>query len=154
MAISIIVLVVFLALVGLLIAGVKGDSKMGGEEMIKKVYLYLVLFATLMMTIGGGVAAFMAIADMVAPAGYSQSFEEYKQNSGQKLESGQSATEFKNLTEDQLKARYDTLVTAEKARGIDRAKNSLIKSLGWIIIPFPIFIYFQRKLRGKEAGDE
>ncbi len=154
MVISIVVLVVFLALLSLLIAGVKSESKMGGEEIIKKVYLYLVLFATLMMTIGGGVAAFMAIADMVAPTGYYQSFEEYKQNGGEKLESSQSATEFKKLTEDQLKERYDTLVIAEQERQIDRATNSLIKSLGWIIIPFPIFIYFQRKLLGKEAGDE
>jgi hypothetical protein len=145
---------VFLALVGLLIAGVKGDSKIGGEEMIKKVYLYLVLFTTLMMTIGGGVAAFMAIADMVAPTGYYQSFEEYKRNGGEKLEGAQSADEFKKLTEDQLKERYDTLVAAEKERQSDRATNSLIKSLGWIIIPFPIFIYFQRRLRVKEAGDQ
>ncbi len=154
MAISIIALFVILALVGLLIAGVKGDSEERGEEMIKKVYLYLVLFATLMMTIGGGVAAFMAMADWVAPTGYYQSFEEYKQIGGEKMESGQSAAEFQKLTEDQLKERYDAMVTAEKERQIDRAKNSLIKSLGWIIIPFPIFIFFQRKLRGKESGDE
>lgn len=154
MTVSIIISVVFLALVGLLFAGVKGDSKEGGEEMIKKVYFYLVLFATLMMTIGGGVAAFMAVADMVAPTGYYQSFAEYKQYGGEKSDSGQSATEFKQLTEDQLKVRYDAMVTAEKERQIDRATNSLIKSLGWIIIPFPIFIFFQRKLRGNETGDE
>lgn len=152
--ISIIIPVVILALVGLFIAGVKGDSTKGGEEMIKKVYLYLVLFATLMMTIGGGVAAFMAIADRVAPTGYYQSFEEYKQYGGGKMESGQSATDFNKLTEDQLKDRYDAMVATEKERQIDRATNSLIKSLGWIIIPFPIFIFFQRKLRGKEAGNE
>ncbi|MDD2234688.1 MAG: hypothetical protein PHZ11_06455 [Desulfitobacteriaceae bacterium] len=146
MVISIIVPIVFLALVGLLIAGVKGDSKIGGEAMIKKVYLYLVVFTTLMMTIGGGVAAFMAIADMVAPTGYYQTFEDYKQISREKLD-----PESKNLTEDQIKERYDMMVAGEKERQSDRATNSLIKSLGWIIIPFPIFIYFQRKLRVKEA---
>jgi uncharacterized membrane protein YgaE (UPF0421/DUF939 family) len=149
MVISIIVPIVFLALVGLLIAGVKGNSKIGGEEMIKKVYLYLVVFTTLMMTIGGGVATFMAIADMVAPTGYYQTFEEYKQIGGEKMD-----PEFKNLTEDQIKERYDRMVAAEKERQRDRATNSLIKSLGWIIIPFPIFIYFQRRLRVKEAGDQ
>ncbi|MGI6119231.1 MAG: hypothetical protein ACOYIB_01475 [Desulfosporosinus sp.] len=147
MVISIIVPIVFLALVGLLIAGVKGDSKTGGEEMIKKVYLYLVVFTTLMMTIGGSVAAFMAIADMVAPTGYYQSFEEYKQFGKERMDSGS-----KNLTEDQIKERYDAMVAAEKERQSDRATNSLIKSLGWIIIPFPIFIYFQRRLRVK--GDQ
>ncbi len=154
MAISIVflILLVLVVLVGFLIAGVKGKSENGGgEDMIKKVYLYLVLFATLMMTIGGGVAAFMAIADMVSPAGYYQSFEEYKQY-GEK-ESGQSP-DFKKLTDAQLKVKYDAMVSAEKERQIDRATNSLIKSLGWIIIPFPVFIYFQRKLREKEAGAE
>jgi apolipoprotein N-acyltransferase len=71
-----------------------------------------------------------------------------------KMESVQSATDFNKLTEDQLKDRYDAMVATEKERQIDRATNSLIKSLGWIIIPFPIFIFFQRKLRGKEAGNE
>ena len=32
----------------------------GGKPMIKHVYVYLVLFATLIMTIGGSVSAFIA----------------------------------------------------------------------------------------------
>jgi hypothetical protein len=145
MAVSLLVLCGFLALIGLIVAGVRNESKNGGGETMKKVYVYLVLFATLMMTIGGGVAAFMAIADMVAPTGYYQTFEDYKQ--GQvKMESGTEA-QVTQLTEAQLKANYDTAVAAEKQRQTDRATNSLIKSLGWIIIPFPVFLYFQRKLR-------
>lgn len=149
MAVSLMVLCGILALVGLLIAGVRGESKNGGEEMIKKVYVYLVLFATLMMTIGGGVAAFMAIADMVAPTGYYQSFEDYKQYGAERIEKaeGASATEVSKLTDEQLKANYEAMVATEKQRQMDRATNSLVKSLGWIVIPFPIFIYFQRKLR-------
>lgn len=112
---------------------------------MKKVYVYLVLFATLMMTIGGGVAAFMAIADMVAPTGYYQTFEEYKQM-GIKEQSA-SGSEVTKLTDAQLKENYDAMVVAEKQRQTDRATNSLIKSLGWIIIPFPVFIFFQKKLR-------
>jgi hypothetical protein len=42
------------------------------------------------------------------------------------------------------------MVSAEKERQIMRAKNSLIKSLGWIIIPLPIFLFFQRRLARKE----
>jgi hypothetical protein len=48
---------------------------------IKNAYVYLVLFATLMMIIGGSVSAFMAIADIVAPAPYYQSFEDFKRYS-------------------------------------------------------------------------
>jgi len=144
MVVSLLVLCGILALVGLIIAGAKSESKNGGDEVIKKVYVYLVLFATLMMTIGGGVAAFMAIADMVAPTAYYQSFEEFKQG-GAKMEA--SAGDVSKMTEKQLKENYDAMVAAEKQRQTERATNSLIKSLGWIIIPFPVFIFFQRKLR-------
>lgn len=148
MAVSLVVLLGVLALVILLIVGVRGESKYEGEETMKKVYVYLVLFATLMMTIGGGVAAFMAVADMVAPTGYYQTFEEYKQYGAEKMaKEGAEGTEVSKLTEEQLKANYEAMVVAEKQRQIDRATNNLIKSLGWIIIPFPVFIYFQRKLK-------
>ncbi len=87
----------------------------------------------------------MAIADMVAPTGYYQTFEDYKQGDI-KMQSATGA-EVSKLTEEQLKANYDAMVAAEKQRQADRATNSLIKSLGWIIIPFPVFIFFQRKLK-------
>ena len=144
MVVSLLILCGILALVGLIMAGGKSESNNGGDEVIKKVYVYLVLFATLMMTIGGGVAAFMAIADMVAPTGYYQSFEEFKQG-GAKMEV--SAGDVSKMTEKQLKENYDAMVAAEKQRQTERATNSLIKSLGWIIIPFPVFIFFQRKLK-------
>ncbi|HPF19782.1 MAG TPA: hypothetical protein PLC88_00420 [Syntrophomonas sp.] len=148
MAVSLLVLLGVVALVVLFIVGVRGESKNGGEDMIKKVYVYLVLFATLMMTIGGGVAAFMAAADIVAPTAYHQTFEDYKLYSTERMvKEGGVTTEVSKLTEEQLKANYDAMVVAEKQRQIDRAKNSLIKSLGWIIIPFPVFLYFQRKLK-------
>lgn len=144
MAMSLLVMLAVLALVVILIVGVRGEAKNGGEDLIKKVYVYLVLFATLMMTIGGGVAAFMAVADMVAPTGYYQSFEEYKQYGAVKTEDGK---EISKLTDEQLQKNYDAMVASEKQRQMDRATNSLIKSLGWIVIPFPIFFVFQRKLR-------
>ncbi|MDI6879339.1 MAG: hypothetical protein QMD16_08205, partial [Desulfitobacteriaceae bacterium] len=48
-----------------------------GGDMLKTAYIYIVLLATLMMTIGGSVAAFMAVADIVAPPAYHQTFEDY-----------------------------------------------------------------------------
>jgi hypothetical protein len=56
------------------------------------------------------------------------------------------ATAKETLSEEELKIRYDAMVASEKERAINRAKNSLIKSFGWIVIPLPIFIFFQRKL--------
>ncbi len=130
----------------LIIGGTKSRQGEGGENMIKKVYVYLVLFATLMMAIGGSVAAFMAVADIIAPTSYHQSFEEYRQWGWEK-ENGSKV----ELSEDELRANYDAMVVAEKERALERAKNSLIKSFGWIIIPLPIFIYFQRRLNKADS---
>jgi hypothetical protein len=144
---SILIPVIIILLIVLLIAGIRGGSEKGGEEMIKNVYVYLVLFATLMMTIGGSVAAFMAIADIVAPAPYYQSFEEYK-NWGSGEKPGVEGEEVK-LSEEELRTNYDVMILSQKKNESERAKNNLIKSFGWIIIPVPIFIYFQRRLNRK-----
>ncbi|OIJ11624.1 hypothetical protein BKP35_11845 [Anaerobacillus arseniciselenatis] len=138
--------IIIIVLVILLITAVRGNSERGGEEMIKNVYVYLVLFATLMMTIGGSVAAFMAAADIVAPTPYYQSFEEYKRWSGGPEKPGE---ESQQLSEEELRRNYDSMVASHKENAVERAKNNLIKSFGWIVIPLPIFIYFQRQLNRK-----
>ncbi len=145
-----IVPIILIIVILLIIAGVKAtSSKKGGEDMIKTVYVYLVLFATLMMTIGGSVSAFMAIADIASPTGYYQSFEEYKMY-GHKtpVAEGQGDTE---LSEEELLERYNAMVATEQARQVNRAVNSLIKSLGWIIVPLPIFIYYQKRIPKRET---
>ncbi|GAB6172247.1 hypothetical protein JCM15765_17250 [Paradesulfitobacterium aromaticivorans] len=114
------------------------------EDMIKTVYIYIVLLATLMMTIGGSVAAFMAVADIASPPSYYMSFAEYQRMPEKLPDQKQPA-----LTEQELRKNYDDLVAQEKQRARDRAVNSLIKSFGWIVIPAPIFLYFQRKLKAK-----
>ncbi|MDD2402503.1 MAG: hypothetical protein PHI90_09805 [Clostridia bacterium] len=131
------------------VIGVKGESKEGGEEVIKKVYIYLVLFATLMMTIGGSVTVFMSIADIVSPTPYYQTFEDYRLNQDKSFIDKNEMEEVQ-LTEEELKERYTAKVNFEKERDISRAKNTLIKSFGWIVIPLPIFLYFQRSLAKKE----
>ncbi len=143
---AIVLLVAFIIAV---IAGIKVESKKGEEDMIKHIYIYLVLFATLMMTIGGSIGAFMAIADMVAPTPYYQSFEDYARWGRDRhyLEMDVEAGEELSQEElEKLRERYDAMVKTEINRQVERAKNNLIKSFGWIIIPFPVFIYFQRRL--------
>lgn len=142
MAFSFIILAVFMALVVslLIIAGVKLSGKNGGEDMIKSVYIYLVLFATLMMIIGGSVAAFIAIADIIAPAPYYQTLEEFQYKQAEQP-----------YTDTEAKERYEAALSAHKEGQIGRAKNALIKSFGWIAVPLPVFIYFQRRLAHKEA---
>jgi Ca2+/Na+ antiporter len=149
-----IVLLAVIVLIVFIIMGLKMDkTESEGEDVIKKVYVYIVLFATLMMTIGGSVSAFMAAADIIAPAPYYQTFEEYKKwNTVDKpaVEKNGTETEEPILSEEELIENYNAMVSAEKERHINRAKNNLIKSFGWIIIPLPIFIYFQRRLKNKE----
>lgn len=146
MVFSMIVPAVFITLIVLIIVGVKANSEKGGEDMIKNVYIYLVLFATLMMTIGGSVGVFMAVADIVAPTPYYQSFEEFKIRVNQKDYPNQEIKEESKLSDEELRERYDDMISSETKRQVSRAKNALIKSFGWIVIPFPIFIYFQRRL--------
>ncbi|MEL1135206.1 hypothetical protein AAC978_08460 [Desulfitobacterium sp. THU1] len=123
------------------------EQKEGGKVMIKTVYTYLILFATLMMTIGGSVAAFMATADLVAPQSYYMSFEDYKR--GQVYDTGVDKPKAPAIekSDEEVKADYQRLVDEEKSRSRDRALNSLIKSFGWIVIPLPVFLYYQRRMR-------
>lgn len=138
-------LLLLVLIIGLVVAAAsKNAVSEGGNNMMKNVYIYLVLFATLMMTIGGSVAAFMAAADIIAPAPYHQSYEEYRQWGIEKTNpNGQPVN---NLSETEIKARYDAMVAAEKDRQMNRAQNNLVKSMGWIIIPLPVFLYYQKRL--------
>lgn len=140
LVVGVILAVIFIVLI---VAGVKIEADKGGKDVIKNVYIYLVLFATLMMTIGGSVAAFMAVADIISPAPYYQTFEEFKRIYNEEL---MDNTDKDKISEADLKKQYDELVLKEREMQINRAKNSLIKSFGWIIIPLPVFIYFQRRL--------
>lgn len=138
--------VLIIAVIFVVAVAVKGSAGQGGENVIKTVYVYLVLFATLMMVIGGSVGAFMAAADIVAPTPYYQTFEEFRRwGTDIKGEiEGEPGEEQGQISEEELRARYEAMVQSEKERQVNRAKNSLIKSLGWIVIPLPIFLYFQR----------
>lgn len=138
--------VLIIAVIFVIAVAVRGSAGQGGEEVIKTVYVYLVLFATLMMIIGGSVSAFMAVADIVAPTPYYQTFEDFRRwGADVKYNAdGEAIEDQEQVSEEVLRERYDAMVQAEKDRQINRAKNSLIKSMGWIVIPLPIFVYFQR----------
>ena len=144
--IFIVLLIVIITIAIVAMATKVNIEKEGGEgEVIKKVYVYLVLFATLMMVIGGSVSAFMAVSDIVAPAPYYQSFEEY---SNWKVDKPSLDANVKpeKYTAEELDTMYEAMVKSEAERQQGRAYNTLIKSFGWIIIPLPVFIYFQKKL--------
>ncbi|MGD6834146.1 hypothetical protein ACQCT5_18380 [Sutcliffiella halmapala] len=129
------------------------SDKNRGASMIRVVYYYLILFMTLMMTIGGSVAAFMAIADIVSPPSYYQSYMEYKEmkiaNKTKYDENGKPIST-PEIDEEDLLKEYEMVVKQDKERNKERAWNTLIKSFGWIVIPLPIFIFYQRKIRSSK----
>jgi hypothetical protein len=109
--------------------------------LIKSIFYYLVIFSTLMMTIGGSVSVFVAVADLVSPPPYYQSYESYREM----VLSGKDANAETPPSEELIRQRYDRLVQEEQQQTRARAVNRLIKSRGWIVIPLPVFIYFQRR---------
>ena len=147
--------ILIIVLVVLAIVGAKSEAgQKGGEDVIKNVYIYLVLFATLMMVIGGSVASFMALADIIAPVPYHQTYEDYKRWGGDMYYRDKEGAQEERLSEAELRANYEAMIISHQERQVSRATNTLIKSLGWIIIPLPIFMYYQRRLTKKEATPE
>ncbi|MEB1809728.1 MAG: hypothetical protein LPK26_20960 [Bacillaceae bacterium] len=153
-------LIVFgILLVGLfvLILGVGGRqlNKLNHEEredVIRQVYHYAVAFITLVMVIGGGVFSFMAVADYVSPNAYVESFEQYKMNREYHPKFENSEVNREELSEEELRRQYDAMVEQQIENTKQGALNSFVKSLGWIIIPLPIFIFFQRRI-SREKGN-
>lgn len=128
------------------------ENEERGEDMFKQFYIYLVLFTTLLMTIGGGISVFMASADMISPNAYTETFSDYKNYYISYDEDGNEIEPTK--TEDELKQAYEEMVAGEEEHVAKEAKNRLIKSLGFIIIPFPVFLYFNRLRKAGEKEKE
>lgn len=112
-------------------------------SMLRQVYLYAIALITLVMSIGGGIAIFMNTADIVSPTVYTQTFEDYKYMQTETAKENKDAV---IKTNDELEEDYKLMVAAEKEQQKERAVSNLIKSFGWILIPFPIFLYFQRRI--------
>jgi hypothetical protein len=141
-----------LALLVIVLAAVAAGKRNGGDDMIRNVYMYVVLFATLMMTIGGSVGVVMNFADMVSPPAHWQTFEDYTRmfavdnpdNEGREQEP---------LSQDELRERYDTMVLSYREMQVDRARNNMIKSFAWIIVPLPVFLSFRRMIEKQQRTE-
>ncbi|WP_100399001.1 hypothetical protein [Bacillus sp. FJAT-44742] len=116
--------------------------------MARSVYYYAVMFITLMMMIGGTVAAFMNGADLVVPQGYYLTYEEFKDEQAYKLEEGTASEK----SEEALAADYERQVKEFTIIEKQRATNDLIKNIGWILIPLPIFLFASKQVRKKQSS--
>lgn len=110
-----------------------------GERMLKSVYTYLVLFATLMMSIGGSVGVFMGAADFIVPDPYVQSYDDYKNSNMNMYQES-----------DEIREDYEIMVRDKMQQEQRGALKLIIQSTGWIAIPLPIFLYYQKQLKGKD----
>ena len=137
-----------LVLLVLIVAGIAAGKRNGGEDVIKNVYMYVVLFATLMMTIGGSVGVVMNFADIVAPSAHWQTFDDYTRMHEMDRDGGDSGSGApgEGLSREELRWRYDEMVKSYRELQINRAQNNMIKSFAWIIVPLPIFLAFRRMI--------
>ncbi|ADG06940.1 hypothetical protein [Kyrpidia tusciae] len=116
--------------------------------MIRRIYLYLVLFTTLMMSIGGCVGIFMSLSDIIVPRGFYQDYASYRETriaQATKVAPGEPAQPVPD--EATIRADYERLVADQMQEARRRGLNGLIKSLGWIVIPLPVFLWYSRKLK-------
>lgn len=144
--ISVVVVLVFI------VFSAKRNAEEKGEDMVNNVYTYLVLFVTLMMLIGGSVGIFMALADIFAPTPFYMSYHDFIMRFQERPSEGAAGTYEYSLPEEEMRERYDSMVQLEQERQRNRATNSLIKSFGWVVIPLPVFLVFQRRLSASKRS--
>jgi hypothetical protein len=54
-------------------------------------------------------------------------------------------------TDEEMRKDYEMMIENEKLQEKRNAMNKIVKSSGFILIPLPVFLYFKRQLRKKEA---
>lgn len=121
--------------------------------MIRKIYVYLVLFATLMMTIGGSISVFVSLTHLIAPDTYVMSYEDYVQSYHTESDEKGNGKHSTKTLKDQYKTDYADYIQQEEDSEKKRNLHRFIASFGWIIIPLPVFLWMQRKLHTEEKED-
>ncbi len=53
--------------------------------------------------------------------------------------------------EEEMRKDYEMMIENEKLQERRNEINKIVKSSGFILIPLPVFLYFRRQLRKKEA---
>jgi hypothetical protein len=126
------------------------QSEKEGENMFKQLYVYLVMFTMLLLSVGGGIGIFTGVADLVNPTSYTGSYTDYKNTQLTYDEKGNEIPSKK--TEEQLRKDYEAQIKFDKEQTKNEAKNTIIDSVGFIVIPFPIFLFFNR-MRKKKVNE-
>ena len=130
-------------------------SEEDGANMLKNIYTYLVLFATLMMSIGGSVGVFMGVSDFLIPQPYYESYDSYLSNYEYYSPYAENENVYQKYRVDENKLREQYEIMKEDAESKERrsAIKLIIQSAGWIAIPLPIFLYYQKQMKEKNNND-
>ena len=136
-----------LAIIVFILLAIMKWKQEGEEDVFRQLYVHLVLFATMMLSIGGGIGIFMGLSDYISPPSYYESYDSF-----QKMKLAEAKDLQQTINEEQIRAEYDRNVEDRKETVKQEAKNTMIKSLGFIIIPLPIFLYFNNgRIRDKKS---
>ncbi len=103
--------------------------------MVRSVYLYAVMLVTLIMMIGGSVAAIMNVSDYFVPSPYYESYSSYANQHKYNVEEGLA----EKMTAEELQTQYERALEDHNEWQRTHAANSIFKSLAWILIPLPVF---------------
>lgn len=140
----------FLVFVIFVVAAAIYPTQIRREHMIKTIFNYIVLFITLMMVLGGSIGIFLSLADILVPTTTdNQTFEEYKLYNNVKFVNDSEV----KLSDEQLRTMYDESIVLSNQKIVIQAKKNLIRSIGFIIVPLPFFLYFTRLVRNQTTQD-
>lgn len=136
-------------------------SEEDGAIMLKNIYTYLVLFATLMMSIGGSVGVFMGVSDFLIPQPYYESYDSYLSTyeSRNRPDNYNPYAENENVyqeyraDENEVREQYEIMKEDAESKERRSAIKLVIQSAGWIAIPLPIFLYYQKQMKEKNEND-
>ena len=136
-------------------------SEEDGAIMLKNIYTYLVLFATLMMSIGGSVGVFMGMSDYLIPQPYIESYDSYLSNyeSRNRPDNYNPYAENENVyqeyraDENEVREQYKFMKEEAESKERRSAIKLVIQSVGWIVIPLPIFLYYQKQVKEMNEND-
>ncbi|MBM7096317.1 MULTISPECIES: hypothetical protein [Alteribacter] len=111
--------------------------------MVRSIYLYAVMLVTLIMMIGGSVAAIMSLSDYFVPSPYYESYANYISMHEHNVKEGFS----EKMSEEELRSKYEMERNDHHEMQKNYALNSFFKSLAWIFIPLPVFLVAISRLR-------
>ncbi len=142
-----IVVVIFILFI---VIGVLQTTQQRRDQMIKTTFNYVILFITLMLVLGGSIGIFISIADIVVPTNKNiQTFEEYRLYNTTKYINDKEVT----LSEQELRKMFDENREFNIQQVLLEGKRNLIRSVGFVLVPLPIFLYYQRLVRRHQTQE-